>query len=153
VDNLLTPVDPMKPLGQPVGKRFVGADYAGYIVGFDHRRGVLIWFDTKMEISFLSPLASLIPIEIIMLACRAFHTLGLLFIPCIFVSYLKFPFHTLGLLFFECIVIPLIFHTSGMQFHTKTINFILTAIGFTPGTNLFIPKLINFIPLDDFFIP
>jgi hypothetical protein len=31
-------LDPMKPLGQPVGKRFVGADYAGYIVGFDHRR-------------------------------------------------------------------------------------------------------------------
>ena len=31
-------VDPMKPLGQPVGKRFVRTDYAGYIVGFDHRR-------------------------------------------------------------------------------------------------------------------
>jgi len=28
----------MKPLGQPVGKRFVRTDYAGYIVGFDHRR-------------------------------------------------------------------------------------------------------------------
>jgi hypothetical protein len=31
-------VDPMKPLGQPVGKRFVRTDYAGYIVGFTHRR-------------------------------------------------------------------------------------------------------------------
>jgi hypothetical protein len=31
-------VDPMKPLGQPVGKRFVRTDYAGYIVGFDHRK-------------------------------------------------------------------------------------------------------------------
>jgi hypothetical protein len=28
----------MNPLGQPVGKRFVRTDYAGYIVGFDHRR-------------------------------------------------------------------------------------------------------------------
>jgi curved DNA-binding protein CbpA len=35
-------VDPMKPLGQPVGKRFVRTDYAGYIVGFDHlREGIL----------------------------------------------------------------------------------------------------------------
>jgi hypothetical protein len=31
-------VDPMKTIGQPVGKRFVRADYVGYIVGFDHRR-------------------------------------------------------------------------------------------------------------------
>jgi hypothetical protein len=31
-------VDPMKPLGQTVGKRVVRTDYAGYIVGFDHRR-------------------------------------------------------------------------------------------------------------------
>ena len=31
-------VDPMKLLGQPVGERFVRADYAGYIVGFDYRR-------------------------------------------------------------------------------------------------------------------
>jgi hypothetical protein len=31
-------VDPMKPLGQPVGKRLVRTDYAGYIVGFDHHR-------------------------------------------------------------------------------------------------------------------
>jgi hypothetical protein len=30
--------DPMKPLGQPVGKRIVRTDCAGYIVGFDHRR-------------------------------------------------------------------------------------------------------------------
>ena len=29
-------VDPKKPLGQPLGKRFVRADYAVYIVGFDH---------------------------------------------------------------------------------------------------------------------
>jgi len=28
----------MKPLGQLVCKRSVGDDYAGYIVGFDHRR-------------------------------------------------------------------------------------------------------------------
>jgi hypothetical protein len=28
----------MKPLGQPVGKRFVRTDDAGYIVGFDYRR-------------------------------------------------------------------------------------------------------------------
>jgi hypothetical protein len=33
-------------------------------------RGVPIWFDTKMEISFLSPLANLIPIETIMFTCR-----------------------------------------------------------------------------------
>jgi hypothetical protein len=33
-------------------------------------RGVLIWFDTKMEISFIFPLAILIPIETIMFTCR-----------------------------------------------------------------------------------
>ena len=31
-------VDPMKPLGLPVGKPFGRDDYAGYVVGFDHRR-------------------------------------------------------------------------------------------------------------------
>ena len=28
----------MAPLGLPVGKRFFGHDYAGYIVGYDHKK-------------------------------------------------------------------------------------------------------------------
>ena len=35
-------VDPLVPFGQPVGKRFGGIDYAGYIVGYEslrHRSG------------------------------------------------------------------------------------------------------------------
>jgi hypothetical protein len=31
-------LDPMAPLGIPVGKRFFGQDYAGYIVGCDHKK-------------------------------------------------------------------------------------------------------------------
>jgi len=31
-------VDPLVPLGQPVGKRFGGIDYAGYIVGYESHR-------------------------------------------------------------------------------------------------------------------
>ena len=42
-------VDPMKPLGQPVGKRFVRTDYAGYIVGFDHRSLVLDLFGKEQR--------------------------------------------------------------------------------------------------------
>jgi hypothetical protein len=64
-------LDQMKPLGQQLANalwapvtRAISLDST--IAG----RGVPIWFDTKMETSFLSPLASLIPIETIMLACR-----------------------------------------------------------------------------------
>jgi hypothetical protein len=32
-------LDPMVPLGQPVGKRFGRTDYAGYIVAYDYRSG------------------------------------------------------------------------------------------------------------------
>jgi hypothetical protein len=31
-------LDPMAPLGLPVAKRFFGQDYAGYIVGYDHKK-------------------------------------------------------------------------------------------------------------------
>ena len=31
-------LDPMAPLGLPVGKRISGQDYVGYIVGYDHRK-------------------------------------------------------------------------------------------------------------------
>jgi hypothetical protein len=39
----------MKTLGQPVGKRFVRTDYAGYIVGFDHRSLVLDLFGKEQR--------------------------------------------------------------------------------------------------------
>ena len=100
-----------------------------------------------------------------------FHTLGTFFIPWASFSYLEHVFHTLvSLVFFhtvDIIFIPLsIFsylqwvylYTFGMRFHTKTIrfhtswsffsylrncHFIPTTVGFTPGTDLFIPKLNN----------
>jgi hypothetical protein len=64
-------VDPMKPLGQPVANalcalitRTISLDST--IAG----KGDLIWFDTKMEISFIFPLASLIHISTIMFTYR-----------------------------------------------------------------------------------
>ncbi len=102
----------------------------------------------------------------------SFHTLSFYFIPWVSISYLSVLFHTLGFFFipmvffhtirhhfhtFECIFIPSIFHTFGMQFHTKTLqfhtswffsyhrncNFIPNVVRFTPGTDLFIPKMNN----------
>jgi hypothetical protein len=35
-------LDPMAPFGKPIGKRFSGADYAGYIVGYEHRKAQYI---------------------------------------------------------------------------------------------------------------
>jgi hypothetical protein len=37
-DHWDSTVDPLVPLGQPVGKRFGGIDYAGYIVGYESLR-------------------------------------------------------------------------------------------------------------------
>ena len=39
----------MNPLGQTVGKRVVRTDYAGYIVGFDHRSLVLDLFGKEQR--------------------------------------------------------------------------------------------------------
>jgi hypothetical protein len=65
-------VDPMKPLGQPVGKRFVVLHLCALItraISLDSTiagKGDLIWFDTKTVISFIFSLASLIPIATIL---------------------------------------------------------------------------------------
>ncbi len=51
-------LDPMAPLGLPVGKRFFGNDYAGYSVGYDHtttrKTWALIWFNTTIVIIVIS---------------------------------------------------------------------------------------------------